>query len=106
MQQICDRGETAVQDDVAGFGQRLLLEFDDVLERAESRSSPREQAPGCGFRKYEEGAPVDVALENLMHGDEPVQLAFAQYLHRARAPDQRHARHRQNYLLSDHLAQA
>ena len=77
LQQVRDGGEAAVQNDVAGLGERFMLKFEDVLERQVSARDCANQFETACFRKYQKRATMNVAVEHLMHRDESVGFVFS-----------------------------
>ena len=106
LQQIGDGGEAAVQDDVAGLGERFVLEFENVLERKVSAGDCANEFETACFRKYQQRASMNVAVEHLVHRDELIGFVLSQGFYRPLARNQVYARHGQQDLLADHFPQA
>src|ERR1700722_6823513 len=106
LQQVRDGGEAAVQNDVAGLGERFMLEFENVFEWQVSARDRANQFETACFRKDQKRATMNVPVEHLVHRDESVGFILTQGFYRPRARDQVHPRHGQQHLLAGHFPQA
>ena len=72
---VGDRAQAAVQEYVAGLGQCLLLQLDDVFEGKVSARDGSDELEALGLGKDQQGSARDIALEDLMNRDELAGLA-------------------------------
>ena len=106
MQHVGDRAQAAVQQDVAGLGQRLLLQLDDVFEGKLTPCHRPDELQALGLGEDQQRAPRDVALEDLMNRHERAGLAPLEDFDGHRTMHEIDGRHGQMDLLADHLAKA
>src|ERR1700722_1567836 len=106
LKHVRDGRKATVKQDVAGLGQCLLLQFDDVFKRKIAARDGPYQLQALRFWKDQEGTAGNVAFEYLMNGDKIADFALRQNAYRLAAADQPDGRDREMDLLADHLPQA
>src|SRR3712207_2388953 len=106
MEHVGDRAQAAVQQNIAGFGQRLLLQLDDVLEGKLVTCDRSDELEALGFGEDQQGAPRDVALKDLMNRHERTGLPSIKDFDGLRTMNKIDGRHGQMNLLTNHLAKA
>src|SRR6478609_5422817 len=98
--------EAAVQQDIPGFSQGFLLEFDDILQREFAAHDGAHEFHALRLGKYQEGAAADVALEILVYRHQPVRLALPEIKDCLLAGHDADVRHRQQDLFLHHFPEA
>ena len=106
MQDIGDRRQTAVQDDVAGFSQRFLLQIDDILQGMLVADDRADQFEALRFRKNQQRPAGKWPFKGLLHRDELLRVVALDQFRRRLAGYDLDGRDRQQDLLADHLSQA
>ncbi|KZS00447.1 Uncharacterized protein APZ42_003231, partial [Daphnia magna] len=97
--------QAAVQDDIARFGQRLLLELDDVLQGQLATGDRADQLKAVRLVEDQHRSTRNLAVEDLVNRDKPTLPALAEHRDRLLAAEEGHVRHGQEYLLANHVSQ-
>src|SRR5580698_4948772 len=69
VQNIRYRCQAAIQNDVAGLGQRFLLQIDDILQGMFVADNRADQFQALGLRKNQQRPARKWPFEGLLHGD-------------------------------------
>ena len=106
LQVVGDRAQATVENDVAGFRQRFLLELHQFFEWQFATDDRAHQLHALRFGKDEQRAALDVTLEVLVDGDQASTISLTQVRDRFFARHDRDFRDGENDFLAHHLAQA
>src|SRR6188768_3349688 len=103
---VGNRAEAAVQQDIARFRQRFLLEFDQILQGKVAAHHGTHQLHALRLGEYQQRAPADVAVEILVYRDETLGRVAAEIRDGLLACHDGDVRYRQKDFLLHHFPQA